>query len=66
VLTCIAHWSQSDVIIRDVCQFVDNTNYEKMMKKAYLAFVDNAKAVSWRNYDAVAFLVNGLVVLHLI
>jgi hypothetical protein len=66
----LLHWGQADVIacklenlllLRDICLFVDNVQYEKIMKKAFIAFVENAKAVSWRNYDAVAFMINGLV-----
>lgn len=34
--------------------------YEKILKKAYLYFTASTKSVSWKNYDIVSFLVNGL------
>lgn len=47
--------------MRDICAFVDNINYDKILKKAYLIFVEYCKQVTWRNYDLVSFLINGLV-----
>ena len=45
----------------EVSKFVDNLHYEKIMKKAYLTFVEHTKLVSWRNYDQAIFMVNCLV-----
>lgn len=34
--------------------------YEKILKRAYLSFCTNVKEVTWRTYDSVSFLINGL------
>lgn len=70
MLVCLQNWGGSDeieckleslLILKEVCSFVDNSHYEKILKKAFLTFVEHCKLVSWRNYDLVSFMTNGMV-----
>ncbi len=70
VLVCLQNWGGSDevdckleslLILKDVCCFVDNAHYEKILKKAYLTYVENCKVVTWRNFDLISFMTNGMV-----
>jgi hypothetical protein len=49
------------LVVRQIAATVANDHYEKIIKKAYLIFVDNCKIVAWRNYDLISFMVNGMV-----
>jgi hypothetical protein len=70
VTICLELWGNQDAInakletlllLRDLCTFVDNNSYEKVMKKAYLTYISSCTSVTWRNYDLVSFMTNGLV-----
>lgn len=52
---------QTLVLTRELCFYVTNQHYDKILKKAYLTFAEACKMVSWRNYDLVTFMTNGLV-----
>lgn len=52
---------QTLLLTRELCFYVSNAHYDKILKKAYLTFAEAAKIVSWRNYDLVTFMTNGLV-----
>ena len=62
-------WAQIDDInaklrcllfIKDSCSEVSPEFYEKILKRAYLSFCASVKSVTWRRYDTVSFLINGL------
>jgi len=48
------------ILVRSACEVVTPQIYEKIMKKAYLNFSASTRAVTWKSYDKVSFLVNGL------
>lgn len=48
------------LFVREASKNVTPELYEKILKRAYLSFSANVKEVTWRTYDSVAFLINGL------
>lgn len=48
------------LFVRDSCTEVSPEFYEKILKRAYLSFCASVKSITWRTYDTVSFLINGL------
>ena len=51
------------VILRVYAKINPQQNLESILKKTYVAYVNNAKTVTWRNYELLIFMANCFVIL---